>query len=52
DTLVLALARSPRDELAAALAGTIAEVRVLGDARVPRTMAAVIEEAEKLGLDI
>jgi thioredoxin reductase len=51
-TLVLALGRSPRDELAAALADLATEVRVLGDARVPRTTTAVLEEAEKVGLDI
>jgi hypothetical protein len=52
DTLVLALGRSPRDGLAAALADLVPEVRVLGDALVPRATTAVLAEAEKLGLDI
>ena len=52
DTLVLALGRSPRDGLAATLADLAPEVRVVGDALVPRTTTAVIAEAEKLALDI
>jgi 2,4-dienoyl-CoA reductase-like NADH-dependent reductase (Old Yellow Enzyme family)/thioredoxin reductase len=52
DTLVLALGRDPRDGLAASLAGLGPEVRVVGDALVPRTTTAVIAEAEKLTLDI
>jgi 2,4-dienoyl-CoA reductase-like NADH-dependent reductase (Old Yellow Enzyme family) len=51
DTLVLALGRSPRDELAATLADH-AEVRVLGDALVPRDTTAVLEEAERVALAI
>jgi 2,4-dienoyl-CoA reductase-like NADH-dependent reductase (Old Yellow Enzyme family) len=52
DTLVLALGRDPRDGLAAQLADLMPEVRVVGDALVPRPTAAVVAEAEKLALDI
>jgi hypothetical protein len=50
DTLVLALGRTPRDGLAADLADLAAELRILGDALVPRTATAVLEEAERLPL--
>jgi 2,4-dienoyl-CoA reductase-like NADH-dependent reductase (Old Yellow Enzyme family) len=52
DTLVMALGRTPRGELAEVLADLAAEVRVVGDALVPRSTAAVLEEAERLALDI
>jgi 2,4-dienoyl-CoA reductase-like NADH-dependent reductase (Old Yellow Enzyme family) len=52
DTLVLALGRTPRDGFAAGLAAAVSEVRVVGDALVPRTTTAVLAEAEQLGLDI
>ncbi|HEY2053042.1 MAG TPA: FAD-dependent oxidoreductase [Solirubrobacterales bacterium] len=52
DTLVLALGRRPRDELAADLVEVVPEVRVVGDALVPRTTTAVLEEAERISLDI
>jgi len=52
DTLVLALGRTPHDELATTLADLVPEVRAVGDALVPRTTTAVLAEAEKLGLDI
>ena len=52
DTLVLGLGRTPHDELAVTLADLVPEVRVVGDALVPRTTTAIIAEAEKLGLDI
>ncbi|MBS1880055.1 MAG: FAD-dependent oxidoreductase [Actinobacteria bacterium] len=52
DTVVLALGREPRDELAAALAGAAPEVRTIGDARSPRPTVAVIEEAERIALAI
>lgn len=51
DTVVLAVRRRPRDELRAGLAGLVpdgTEVRLLGDARAPRTTAAVVHEAEAM----
>jgi NADPH-dependent 2,4-dienoyl-CoA reductase/sulfur reductase-like enzyme len=49
DTVVLALQRRPRDELLAPLRAALADVRLVGDARSPRSTAAVIHEAEALG---
>jgi 2,4-dienoyl-CoA reductase-like NADH-dependent reductase (Old Yellow Enzyme family) len=52
DALVLALRRSSRLNLAASLSDVVPEVRILGDALVPRTTTAVLEEAERISLDI
>lgn len=49
DTVVLAIRRTPRDSLLRALRGRIAEVQLVGDARSPRSTAAVIHEAEAVG---
>jgi hypothetical protein len=49
DTVVLAIRRRPRDELYASLRGVLPDVRVLGDARAPRSTVAVVVEAEELG---
>jgi pyruvate/2-oxoglutarate dehydrogenase complex dihydrolipoamide dehydrogenase (E3) component len=46
DTVVLALGRRPRDELLAPLRAALPDVRVIGDARAPRSTEAVIHEAE------
>ena len=48
DSVVLALQRSPRDELFLALKDDSAVVHLVGDALAPRTTAAVIHEAEAL----
>ena len=52
ETVVFALRRRPRDELATELAETGPEVRTIGDARAPRTTAAAIEEAERVALTV
>lgn len=52
DTVVLALRRTPRDELAAALDDAVGELRTIGDALTPRSTAAAIEEAERVALTI
>ena len=52
DTVVLALQRAPRLALYRALQGTSADVRLVGDARSPRTTEAVIYEAEMLARSI
>ena len=49
DTVVLALERRPRDELLDPLREALADVRLIGDARAPRSTAAVIHEAEEVG---
>jgi 2,4-dienoyl-CoA reductase-like NADH-dependent reductase (Old Yellow Enzyme family) len=46
DTVVLAQVRRPRDEMVPSLRASLADVRVIGDARAPRSTVAVIEEAE------
>jgi 2,4-dienoyl-CoA reductase-like NADH-dependent reductase (Old Yellow Enzyme family) len=51
-TVVTALGRAPRLALAEELAGAGRELLVLGDALVPRTTEAVLEEAERIALDI
>jgi 2,4-dienoyl-CoA reductase-like NADH-dependent reductase (Old Yellow Enzyme family) len=51
-TVVTALGRAPRLALAEELAGAGPELRVLGDALVPRPTEAVLEEAERVALDI
>ena len=48
DTVVLALGRAPRLSLFHALGAVVPRVRVVGDARSPRTTEAVIYEAEML----
>jgi 2,4-dienoyl-CoA reductase-like NADH-dependent reductase (Old Yellow Enzyme family) len=52
DTVVLALRRRSRDELAAALADAVPALHVIGDALAPRPTAAVFEEAERVALSI
>lgn len=52
DTIVLALRRRPRDELAVELSQAGIEVRTIGDALVPRSATEVIEEAERVALAI
>ncbi|MBS1891272.1 MAG: NAD(P)-binding protein [Actinobacteria bacterium] len=49
DTVVLALRRRSRDELAGELAGSV-ELITIGDALAPRPTAAAIEEAERVAL--
>ena len=51
-TVVFGLRRCPRDDLAAAFAGTGRELRAVGDALAPRSTAAAIEEAERVALKI
>ena len=46
DSVVLAMGRSPRDELFRGLREQAADVRRIGDALSPRSTAAVIHEAE------
>jgi 2,4-dienoyl-CoA reductase-like NADH-dependent reductase (Old Yellow Enzyme family) len=46
DSIVLALQRSPRDELFLALRRSPVATHLVGDARTPRTTTAVIHEAE------
>ena len=48
DTVVLALQRSPRDELFASFRERLHDVRLVGDALAPRSTAAVIHEAEAI----
>jgi hypothetical protein len=48
DSVVLALQRSPRDDLFVSLRSTGVDLRLVGDARSPRSTAAVIHEAEAL----
>lgn len=52
DTVVLALQRAPRLALHRALQGSLPDVRLVGDARAPRTTEAVIYEAEMLARSI
>jgi 2,4-dienoyl-CoA reductase-like NADH-dependent reductase (Old Yellow Enzyme family) len=52
DTVVFALRRRSRDELATELAGAAPELLTIGDALVPRPTAAAIEEAERVALSI
>jgi 2,4-dienoyl-CoA reductase-like NADH-dependent reductase (Old Yellow Enzyme family) len=52
DTVVFALRRRSRGELAAELAGAGPELLTIGDALVPRPTAAAIEEAERVALSI
>jgi 2,4-dienoyl-CoA reductase-like NADH-dependent reductase (Old Yellow Enzyme family) len=49
DTVVLALLRSPRDELAGQLGTVAGDVRVVGDALVPRATAEVLLDGERTG---
>ena len=49
DTVVLAVQRRPRDELLAPLREAFPDVQLVGDARSPRSTAAVIHEAEAIG---
>ena len=48
DAVVLAMQRAPRLTLFRDLDGTLPDVRLVGDARAPRTTEAVIHEAELL----
>ena len=48
DTIVLAMQRVPRDRLSELLHADGRAVRLVGDARSPRTTLAVIHEAEAL----
>jgi 2,4-dienoyl-CoA reductase-like NADH-dependent reductase (Old Yellow Enzyme family) len=48
DAIVLALQRTPSNELFAGLHAAGCDVRLVGDARAPRTTLAVINEAEEL----
>lgn len=48
DVIVLALDRSPRNELASFLQARGVHAHVVGDARTPRATSAVIHEAEKV----
>jgi 2,4-dienoyl-CoA reductase-like NADH-dependent reductase (Old Yellow Enzyme family) len=52
ETVVLALRRRPRDELAKALGGVVPELRTIGDALTPRPTEAAFEEAERVALAI
>ncbi len=52
DTVILALRRRPRTELAELLAGAAPELRTIGDALAPRPTATAIEEAERIALAI
>lgn len=52
DTVVFALRRRSRDELAVELAGAAPELMTIGDALAPRPTAAAIEEAERVALTI
>ncbi len=52
DTVVFALRRRPRLDLAAELADAAPEVLTIGDALAPRPTAAAIEEAERVALQI
>jgi 2,4-dienoyl-CoA reductase-like NADH-dependent reductase (Old Yellow Enzyme family) len=52
DTVVLAIRQRPRDELLEPLRALLGDVRLVGDARSPRPMVAVIEEAEALGREL
>lgn len=52
DTVVLAMRRAPRAELAAALSQMPADVRLIGDALSPRPTAAVIHEAERVAREL
>jgi hypothetical protein len=49
DTVVLATGRICRDALHDELVARRADVRIIGDARTPRTTTAVIHEAELCG---
>jgi 2,4-dienoyl-CoA reductase-like NADH-dependent reductase (Old Yellow Enzyme family) len=52
DTVVFAMQRQPRSELAEELAGAAPEVQAIGDVLAPRSTAAAIEEAERVALAI
>jgi 2,4-dienoyl-CoA reductase-like NADH-dependent reductase (Old Yellow Enzyme family) len=52
DTVVLAMMRSPNDELFSQLRGIFKEVHRIGDVVAPRKLEAVIYEGEKLGREI
>jgi 2,4-dienoyl-CoA reductase-like NADH-dependent reductase (Old Yellow Enzyme family) len=52
DTVVLALRRAPRDELAADLREAGLDVHVIGDARSPRRAAEAIYDGERVGREL
>ncbi|UGS33817.1 oxidoreductase [Capillimicrobium parvum] len=52
DTVVLALRRAPRDDLAVPLREAGIEVHVIGDARAPRRAAEAIYDGERIGREL
>ncbi|MGV1049382.1 MAG: FAD-dependent oxidoreductase [Solirubrobacterales bacterium] len=52
DTVVLSLTREPHDELQREIVDRVADVRPIGDAFVPRRMAAVIAEGQSVGFEL
>ncbi|RQS19115.1 MULTISPECIES: FAD-dependent oxidoreductase [unclassified Burkholderia] len=49
DTVLVSIARKPQTSLSAELRGIVSDVRSVGDCVAPRSLAAVIFEAEEMG---